>query len=88
MLADLYGCPVKTMSSKEGPALGAALLAFVGAGVYSSVEEACEAVTANESVTRPNAENSKKYEKYYRIYQSLYPALKEQYKELSDILYK
>ena len=31
MLADLYACPVKTAASKEGPALGVALLASVGA---------------------------------------------------------
>ena len=31
MLADLYNCPVKTAASKEGPALGAALLALTGA---------------------------------------------------------
>ena len=40
MLADLYACPVKTASSKEGPALGAAILALVGTGVYKSVPEA------------------------------------------------
>ena len=85
MLTDLYGCPVKTMSSKEGPALGAALLAFVGAGVYSSVEEACEAVVGNDSITQPNAENSKLYENYYNIYKSLYPALSEQFKKLADL---
>ena len=32
MLADLFGCPVKTVASREGPALGAAILAGVGAG--------------------------------------------------------
>ena len=33
MLANLYNCPVKTASSKEGPALGVALLAATGAGI-------------------------------------------------------
>lgn len=32
MLADLYECDVKTLSSKEGPALGIAILAAVGQG--------------------------------------------------------
>ena len=42
MLADMYGCTVKTVAAKEGPALGVAILAGVGAGIYESVEAACE----------------------------------------------
>ena len=48
MLADLYNCPVKTASSKEGPALGVAILALVGAGVYKTVPEACEKITVSQ----------------------------------------
>ena len=35
MLADLYGCEVKTAANREGPALGVAILAMVGAGEYA-----------------------------------------------------
>ena len=42
MLADVYNRPVQTVKSKEGPALGAAILAGVGAGLYPSVQEACD----------------------------------------------
>ena len=44
MLADLYGCPVSTVNTSEGPALGVAILAGVGAGIYGSVEEGCDAI--------------------------------------------
>ena len=44
MLSDMYNCSVKTVDSKEGPALGAAILAGVGAGIYPSVEEACRKI--------------------------------------------
>ena len=44
MLADNYRCPVKTVESKEGPALGVAILAGVGAGLFASVEEGCAAL--------------------------------------------
>ena len=37
MLADVFGCPVCTMQSSEGPALGAAILAGVGAGANSGL---------------------------------------------------
>lgn len=60
MLADLYGCPVKTASSKEGPALGAALLAAVGAGIYASVPEACKAAVKTDKIQNPISENTEK----------------------------
>ena len=44
MLADTYNCPVKTVKSREGPALGVAILAGVGVGLYPSVQEACQAM--------------------------------------------
>ena len=85
MLADLYGCGVKTVTSKEGPALGAAILASVGAGVYSSVEQACDAVVHSKDTTSPDAERAKVYEQYYQLYRSLYPALKESYQKLKAL---
>ena len=41
MMADMFGCDVKTVTATEGPALGVAILAGVGAGLYESVESAC-----------------------------------------------
>ena len=85
MLADLYGCPVKTTQNKEGPALGVALLAAVGAGIYSSVPEACRAVIKADKVQQPIAENTEKYEKVYALYRELYPALKQSYEKLAQL---
>ncbi len=85
MLSDVYGCPVKTVKSKEGPALGAAILAAVGTGVYKSVEEACNEVIKLNEPQNPIAANSSEYEKFYAVYRSLYGALKENYKALSAI---
>ncbi len=85
MLADLYNCPVKTVASKEGPALGVALLATVGAGIYSSVPEACNAVIKTDKTQEPIAENVPEYEKYYQLYCEIYPALKASYKKLGAL---
>src|SRR5690349_20042488 len=41
--ADVYGQPVEVLAAEEGGAYGAALLAGVGSGEWSSVDEACEA---------------------------------------------
>lgn len=85
MLADLYNCPVKTASSKEGPALGVALLAATGAGIYSSVPEACKAVCKVDKVQNPVVENVPKYEECYQLYTEIYPALKAAYKKLATL---
>lgn len=85
MLADLYGCPVKTASSKEGPALGVAILAGVGAGLYSSVPEACREVIKTDKIQQPIAEHIPEYEKCYQLYTEIYPALKASFKKLASI---
>lgn len=85
MLADLYGCPVKTVSCKEGPALGVAILAFVGTGVYESVDKACEVMVKTDKTQCPNPERSAEYEKYYQIFTDLYGSIKENCKELARL---
>ena len=85
MLADLYSCNVKTVTSKEGPALGVAILAGVGAGIFPSVEEGCAHIIKNKSIQEPLKENTEEYEKYYEIYKDLYPALKDTFHKLQQI---
>ena len=85
MLADTYNCPVKTVVSKEGPALGVAILAGVGAGLYPSVQEACDAMIQTNPPQQPIPENVPKYERFYQMYRSLYPVLKDSFKQLSKL---
>ena len=85
MLADVYGCPVTTAASKEGPALGAAILAGVGAGVYGSVQEACRQVIKFNESQQPNAGAMAQYEATYEIFKTLYPALKESFHKLKKV---
>src|SRR5215468_11989370 len=42
--ADVYGGEVEILAAEEGAAYGAAILAGVGAGYWSSVDEACHAI--------------------------------------------
>ncbi len=83
MLADLSPCPVKTTQNKEGPALGVALLAAVGAGIYSTVPEACKAVILPDKIQNPVEENTSEYEKIYAVYKKLYPAMKSCFDEIA-----
>ena len=76
ILADVFGKPVVTMASDEGSALGAAILAMVATGEYSSVEEACRAIVRERDIVEPRAEEAKVYLEGHAVYSSLYPALK------------
>ena len=85
MLADIYGMNVSTVDSKEAPALGVAILAMVGAGIYASVPEACEKILRLNTTTAPTPENSERYEKVYALYRALYPHLKTDYEALAAL---
>ena len=85
MMADVYNLPVKTVVSKEDPALGVAILAGVGAGIYSSVAEACRKVVKTNPAQAPIPENTGRYEEFYRVYCGLYPQLKDCYKALAAL---
>ncbi len=85
MLSDLYDCQVKTVQQSEGPALGAAILAGVGCGIYESVEKACEALISVDKCSEPAAEDVVRYNQYHQLYKKLYGNLKDSYKELAAL---
>lgn len=85
MLADVFNCPVATTVNTEGPALGVAILAGVGAGLYSSVQEACNAMIHVNPAQQPIPENVPKYARVYEIYQKLYPANQAIFKALGQL---
>ncbi len=76
ILADMFNCKVSTNKSSEGPALGVALIAGVGTGVYKDIDEACSIVISENSVQFPKEENSLVYKRYYEIYKKIYNDLK------------
>ncbi|NLD46557.1 MAG: xylulokinase [Clostridiaceae bacterium] len=86
MQADVFGKEITTINSSEGPALGVALLAGVGTGVYSSVNQACEAVIKVKTKQSADMEINSKYEKFYGIYKQLYNSLKKDFTDLAGIL--
>lgn len=83
MLADTFGCSVCTTQSKEGPALGVAILAGVGAGIYPSVREACDSMIHVGRTQEPIKENQPLYAACYDQYRQLYPAMKDAFKRLA-----
>lgn len=86
MICDTFSVPVETAKSSDAAALGVAVLAAVGAGIYGSVKDACDAMVPQVSdKIMPDADNTASYRKYYNIYSSLYTSLKSNYKELANL---
>ncbi len=85
MISDVYGLPIVTPESNEGAALGAAILGGCAAGVYSSVQEGCDAAVRAGNTISPDSASHEKYLDFYKIYQGLYPALKSSFAKLASI---
>ena len=76
--SDIFGREVYTTKTTEQACVGAAIVAGVGCGIYSDVQEACNIVVRlNEDITLPSKENSSAYEHYYSIYKELYKRNKD-----------
>ena len=74
--ADIYGQEVEVLAAEEGAAYGAALLAGVGVGTWSSVDEACARTVRVATRVAPNAQASALMNRHYSAYRALYPALR------------
>lgn len=73
--ADVSGRPVVTLEIEEATALGAAMLAGVGAGVYQNLIEAAQRVHKPGKLFEPNIKLTSLYSEFFEIYREIYPAL-------------
>jgi xylulokinase len=79
LLADVLRARVTRTNADEGPALGAAILAGTGIGVFSSVTDATDKLVSLGQETTPRPEMAKTYDAYRSLYDALYPALREHF---------
>jgi xylulokinase len=83
--ADVFDQTMVLTNSTEGGCFGVALLAGVGAGVWSSVEQACEATIRLTSRVKPVAKQVKHYDRCHAVYAKLYGDLKHRFPELAAL---
>jgi xylulokinase len=76
ILASVLGLPMRRAPTDEGSAYGAALLGGVAAGVFRDVHEAVAACVRLTDAAEPDAESRAVYERGYRRFHLLYPALR------------
>ncbi len=85
MIADMFGLPVRMAASSEGAALGVAILAGVGAGLYPDVKTACQNMIRYGGAQTPDAGANAYYARGYETYRALYPALKGAYSQIKEL---
>lgn len=81
ILADVLNVELVTVNTTEGAAYGAALLAAVGAGLYNSVDDACQSAIQITGRTQPGP-GAAAYAELYPLYQALYPALRDLFRAI------
>ncbi len=74
ILADVLGMPVRVPVVKEATALGAAILAGYGVGLYPSIEEGAKRTVKWDQVFEPNMDNHQVYCQMYPIWRKVYAA--------------
>jgi xylulokinase len=81
--ASALGVDLVTVTSTEGAAYGAALLAGVGVGVWGNVEAACDSTIAVTGRDAPDPAWAARYDAQHARYRELYPALKPTFDRLA-----
>lgn len=84
MFADGLGIPVTVSEAQETGALGAAIAAAVGAGLYADEAAAVAAMTRPAQTFRPDADMSEHYDRRYRIWTRMTEAMEPVWRELAQ----
>jgi xylulokinase len=83
ILADVLEQSVHVVNATQGAAFGAALLAGVGAGIFTSVEDACNKTIRARPAATPG-KDAETYQRNYPGYRALYAALKGEFQKLAE----
>lgn len=86
MLADNMNIKAETLNTKETGAMGVAILAGVGTGIYTSVKEACDNYIETKNSVLPQKDIKEKYNNYFKTYSRLYKNLKELFASQEETL--
>ncbi len=73
ILSDVLQLPVHTRVVKEATALGAAMCAGVGVGLYENLETAAKELVKKEKTYQPNVENKAIYQDLFHRWEEAYP---------------
>lgn len=84
--ADITGRTFLLNENTDGPLLGCAILASVGAGIYDSVDEAVINMVRRERRIEPRADTKKVYNRLYEeVYSKVRPGVKGVFHALAEV---
>lgn len=85
ILADVFGATIAEINTTQGGALGAAILAGVGAGVFQSINVACSNIIKVTNHIESNRKNVECYKRIYKLYSKLYHSLYDWFKASAKV---
>ena len=85
VVADVLGQPVQGLRTAEQSALGAALLAAVGVGLFPNLPAACAAAVGYEAPVLPDPARTDLYDRLYAHYRGFYPKVRDDMHALRHI---
>jgi xylulokinase len=77
MKADVLGRPIATVTAREPGCLGAAILAGVAAGAYSSVPTAQRRLCRLDRIVEPDPGAQAQYDARFALYRTFYPTVRD-----------
>ena len=87
--ADVTGRPVRVVEVPEAVALGAALLAGVGVGLFPSYQAAADSVVRSSTLYEPDPARVATYDHYYKeVYRALYTALRDLNHRIHEVFWR
>ena len=84
IIANVLNLELDSVETEEGPGYGGAILAAVACGEYDSVRQAADALVKITSTVKPDAALAARYEACYKVYRSIYPAVRPLFKLMSE----
>lgn len=77
ILGNVLDITITIPQTEQGPGYGAAMLAMIGAGEYSSVKACVDKLVRIRKTLPPDTEIAAHYNRQYEKFQEIYPAMKE-----------
>ena len=82
ILANVLNITLEIPAAEEGPSFGGALLAMVGNKEFASVKECSTRFEKTAFVVTPDYEIAKRYDIQYKKFKTIYPSVKDVYKNI------
>jgi xylulokinase len=84
IVTDITHIPVVLPSVTQSASYGAAILAGIGSGIFSSPSKAYQSLSGEEKLIEPDADNTNKYDRLFHIYKYTFQQISDSLLKLSD----